>query len=188
MAAATADEMAAAFAYFGRILRTLDEAAWSRSTPCAEWDVRQLVNHVVATTTKFSQFAEGCTDAPRTPGYDMLGDSCIDAFDAAVDRSRRAWLTCDPGRICRLPFGQFTAFDIAAINLFDVLVHAWDLATAVNLTVVSPPQDLVTVANSVACRLVTPEAIGMGIYARPEGDTGSGPAWAAALRRTGRAP
>lgn len=186
MQAATAQDAVEALDHFGRILCLVDDHAWTSPTPCVAWNVHDLVNHVVATTTKFSQFAEGSTDAPRTPTADMLGDDPTAAFADACGRSIDAWLNCDPRRICHLPFGQFPAFEAAAINVFDVVVHAWDLATAVGAAPRPPPSRLVELAASVADRLVTEEAVSLGFYAWSPSEAGVASAWGRTLRRTGR--
>lgn len=65
---------------------------------------------------------------------------------------------------CHLPFGVFTAAEAADINMFDVLVHGWDIATAVDLEY-RVPNALCAAAIDVAYRVVTPGAIARGHYA-----------------------
>jgi uncharacterized protein (TIGR03086 family) len=56
---------------------------WSAPTPCAEWDVRGLVNHLVAGNWWASELARGATIdgvGSRLDG-DVLGDDPLDAYD-----------------------------------------------------------------------------------------------------------
>lgn len=149
-----------------------------------------MLNHVIATTTKFSQFASGLTDSPRTPIGDLLGDAPLPSFERCRASSADAWLTVDLQRTCRLPFGTFTASDAAAINAFDVLVHTWDIACTVGVTFQPCPR-LTDLAYRVALRLVTAEAVADGQYAPPVGGLPAyctPPSWHHVLALTGRQP
>jgi uncharacterized protein (TIGR03086 family) len=146
-----------------------------------------VLNHVVATTTKFSVFARGLTDSPRTPVGDLLGDDPLCAFERCRTSSADAWGRVDLHRACRLPFGTFPASEAAAINAFDVLVHTWDIARAVAVPFEPAPR-LTHLAYRAAVRLVTPEAIAAGHYEpmaeRPP--LSVAPTWADVLAVTGR--
>lgn len=181
------DEVAEATAIFSGVLVSVEDSDWAAPTPCPAWSVSQLLNHVVATLTKFSDFAEGQTDAPPTPSGDLLLPDPASAFAAARRRAVKAWTIVDLRRSCRLPFGHFSAAQAAAIAAFDVLLHAWDVAQAVDIPVKPPSQRLLAVASSVAERLVTAEAIADGFYVRPEAMR-DGAGWEDLLRRTGRQP
>lgn len=185
MLGAGQDELAEATAIFSDVLSSVGHSDWAAPTPCPAWSVSQLLNHVVATLTKFSDFAEGQTDAPRTPSGDLLLPDPASAFAAARRRAVESWTNVDPGRSCRLPFGDFSAAQAAAIAAFDVLLHAWDVAQAVDISVQRPSERLLAVASSVAERLVTAAAISNGFYARPDAMR-EGAGWEDLLRRTGR--
>jgi uncharacterized protein (TIGR03086 family) len=138
-----------------------------RPTPCDGWDVRQVLAHIVGTTIKFTAFARQETERPSSPRGDPLGDDIRQAYWDAAAASAAAWALPVPDRaICRLPFGDFPGEYAARINLFDVLVHGWDLASAVGLTY-TPPTPLVVMALEVAERLVTPVAVATGQYRAP---------------------
>lgn len=146
------------------VVRRLESRHMSLATPCPGWSVADVLNHVVATTTKFTQFAEGQTDTPRTPRGDLLLADPWLAFEQCRAASATAWRTVDWQRTCRLPFGAFSAAFAAAINTFDALVHTWDLAQAVAMRI-EPSRRLVQVAHAAAVRLVTAEAVARGQYA-----------------------
>lgn len=85
------DEVVEATAIFSGVCGIVGHSDWAAPTPCPAWSVAQLLNHVVATSTKFSDFAEGQTDAPRTPSGDLLLPDPVTAF-AAARRPRRGEL------------------------------------------------------------------------------------------------
>jgi uncharacterized protein (TIGR03086 family) len=184
---AGSEEVAEASAVLADVLAQVGSADWVAPTPCTAWSVSQVLNHVVATLTKFSLFAEGRTAAPRTPSGDMLSPDPLTAFAAARERARTAWADVEPERRCRLPFGEFSAREAAAIAAFDVLLHAWDIAQGIGVPVRSPSEGLRKVAASVAERLVTDDAVADGFYVQPQpGPEAAG--WEGLLWRTGRVP
>jgi uncharacterized protein (TIGR03086 family) len=185
------------------VVDRLVPADLSRPTPCVDWDVRQLLTHLVATTLKFSAFARGETDRPRTPAGNLLGTGFRPSYWDAARESGVAWewlgaaSATAPGAelgrpLCRLPFGDFPAAVAADINLFDVVVHGWDLATAVGVAFAAPG-DLIDIALGVAHRLATPEARAVGQYgappeSSPEGGTEPRTPMDRLLALTGRQP
>ena len=119
---------------FGRL--GVDDLA--RPTCCTGWSVRQVLEHATGTTAKFAEFAAGHTDTPR--GGDPPGTDPVRAFVATAGWARRCWADVDPGRTCRLPFGEFTGEQAAGINLFDLLTHYSDIAIAVGTGVGGPEE------------------------------------------------
>jgi uncharacterized protein (TIGR03086 family) len=92
--------------------------------------VREVMNHSIGVTLKFVSFAVGDTDHPRSPAGDLIGRDHGLALQTAAEAARSAWAAADMARNCHLPFGTFPADLAAGINLFDVLAHTWDIATA----------------------------------------------------------
>lgn len=111
-------------------LRLEDLAVTSR---CDGWTVRKVLNHSVAVTAKFTEFASGATDEPRTPGRDLLGEDHAAAVALVTGNAARAWQGADMSRMCRLPFGVFSAKEAAGINLLDALAHTWDIAAVTSI-------------------------------------------------------
>ena len=92
--------------------------------------MRDVLNHSIGVTVKFTDFAAGRTDRPRTPRGDVLGRDHLAAFEVVAASARVAWASADMSRACHLPFGTFSADLTAGINLFDLLAHTWDVAAA----------------------------------------------------------
>lgn len=156
-----------------------------RTTPNPGWDVGQVINHAIAVTTKFTRFADGTTDRPRTPRDDFVGTDHRAAFDHAADRALAAWRHADLRRTCHLPFGTFTAEQAAGINLFDLLAHGWDVAQPVGAVFTCP--DTVWDAGLRAARHVIGERRDPGHYAPELPAPPGAPARIRFLRYLGRA-
>ena len=98
-------------------------------TPCASWDVRALVNHVVHDAQQFTATAYGGEWDPEDS--DVLGDDWAGAFREAAASLLAAWRR--PGakeQTIRLPFGDFPAGWRVGQQIADLAVHGWDIAKA----------------------------------------------------------
>jgi len=101
-----------------------------RPTPCAGWQVRDLLNHIAGGAPVFAALFRG-EGARPFPDDDQLGDdpsaavrAALGEFDAAV-RSPGAM-----ERTVASPFGEMPGDTFARLAAFDLMVHSWDLATA----------------------------------------------------------
>jgi uncharacterized protein (TIGR03086 family) len=107
-------------------------------TPCSEWDVRALLNHVIGTLW----LAEGllADQAPRfpmapgeLPSADLAGD---DPTATYAEASTAALAAAGAGdaltRTHVTPLGEMPGPALAGFTTLDILVHGWDLARATN--------------------------------------------------------
>jgi uncharacterized protein (TIGR03086 family) len=107
--------------------------AWSRPTPCLDWDVRALVNHVVGEDRWTAPLLEGKTIAQVGDAFDgdLLGAEPRRATRAAVAEAVTAFTAPGVlGRTVHLSFGDASAEEYAWQLFADHLIHAWDLAAA----------------------------------------------------------
>jgi uncharacterized protein (TIGR03086 family) len=106
----------------------------SRPTPCRDWDVRALLQHVVNELAWIAPLIEGKTiaDLGGALDGDLLGHDPLAAFH---HHSRAAHEALEqPGaleRTVHLSFGDFSGEYYANQVGADVLIHAWDLARAI---------------------------------------------------------
>jgi uncharacterized protein (TIGR03086 family) len=118
--------------FLDRIDRT-EPGDWGLPTPCTEWNVRQLVNHVVYEDRWTAPLIAGLTieDVGTRFDGDLLGD---DPAGQALDAAKQAEAAISaPGaldRTVQLSFGPTPAREYAWQLLAEHLVHAWDLAAA----------------------------------------------------------
>jgi uncharacterized protein (TIGR03086 family) len=109
---------------------------WPTPTPCANWDVRTLVNHVVGEDRWSVELFAGATIdqvGDRFNG-DLLG---ADPAGAARDAAAAAEQAVnEPGTLDRtvhLSFGDTPAREYLHQLLAEHLVHGWDLAVAIGV-------------------------------------------------------
>jgi len=106
---------------------------WSDDTPCEDWDVRELVNHIVSGNWWAGELATGKTIeevGDRLDG-DVLGDDPTAAYKASAEVADRAFKA--PGAMeapCAVSYGPVPGEVYAGHRLIDVLVHGWDVAEA----------------------------------------------------------
>lgn len=105
-------------------------------TPCAEWDVRALLNHVIGTLwLAEALFSDQPPRYPMAPGglppADLAGD---DPAAAYAEASAAALAAASAGdaltRVHRTPLGEMPGPGLAGFTTLDILVHGWDLAKA----------------------------------------------------------
>lgn len=119
---------------FARVLVRVDDGDWDRPTPCAEWDVRDLVAHVVDEHRWIAPLLAGRSIAETAPELDddVLGSDPGAAWTRWCAQSSAAVLALghdDP--IVHVSFGDTPASEYLAQLVADHLVHAWDLAHAI---------------------------------------------------------
>ena len=103
---------------------------WDAPTPCTDWNVLELVNHLVGEDRWVVPLVEGRTIAEVGDELDgdLLGDAPPEAASAAGKAAVAAF--AEPGALGRtvhLSFGDFTAEDYAWQVLVDHVVHTWDV-------------------------------------------------------------
>lgn len=121
-------------AFLSRV-RAVPDGAWTNSTPCADWDVRTLVNHVVGEDRWVEPLMAGRTIEDVGSGLD--GDLLGEAPKATAEDAGKVAMAsfAEPGALERtvaLSFGDTSAEEYAWQLVADHVVHAWDLAVATN--------------------------------------------------------
>lgn len=108
-----------------------------RSTPCSEWSVQDLIDHLTGGTEYLLAGVEGRAPVP------VIG-SGIEQFRNGVAAVSAA--LAQPGaleRTCPSPLGfEWPIAQAVMGTVMDLVVHTWDLATATGQTVALDP-DLV---------------------------------------------
>ncbi|HEY3869094.1 MAG TPA: TIGR03086 family metal-binding protein [Actinocrinis sp.] len=130
----TLDRFALAGAQFEQRLRTVRAQQWALPTPCAEWTVRDLVNHMAQGNLNYVGLAAGGTGAQflRSRGEDALGSDPVGAYVRSVRQCAEAF--AEPGALHRVldyPLGPVTGAQALAVRTTDSVIHTWDLARAV---------------------------------------------------------
>jgi uncharacterized protein (TIGR03086 family) len=119
---------------------------WQLATPCTEWNVRQLVNHMAAGNARFTAIARGEQQTPPTPGTqppDLLGDDPAASFREMFARMLQAFRAPGfaEGRY-PTPIGELPGAGVADMRIHELLVHGWDLARATGQPATVLPDDV----------------------------------------------
>ncbi|MFM9372287.1 TIGR03086 family metal-binding protein [Streptomyces sp. Da 82-17] len=108
---------------------------WGADTPCTDWSVRDLVNHLTAEQLWVPHLVrDGATIASVGTAYDgdVLGDDPVATWDKAAEGARAAF--AEPGALDRsvhLSYGPSPAGHYCGQMITDLVVHAWDLSRAI---------------------------------------------------------
>lgn len=128
------DRFVAASAGFEQRLVSVRPDQWDQPTPCSEWNVRQLVNHMTQGNFNYVRLAQGATAAEflRNRDLDALGSDPLGAFRRSVRDC--AEIYARPGVLeheIDYPAGRVSAGQILAVRTTDSVIHTWDLARAI---------------------------------------------------------
>lgn len=123
------DALDQVYANASRLVAGVGADQWTEATPCSEWNVTELVNHMTGTTNLL--YATASRSEPSGPADDdNLGDDPVGSFAAAAVRTTAAWR--EPGAtdgMVSVP-AEMPAMAALGVNILDIGTHSWDLATA----------------------------------------------------------
>ena len=108
---------------FAQVLSGLPPEQPSLPTPCGEWDVEALIDHVISGNQRVVTRAGGRV----APLPDELGAALRSSAEAAEESFAA------PGALARsyqLPIGELRGSAFIELRISDLLVHAWDLDVA----------------------------------------------------------
>lgn len=123
-----------ALAWVSRLAGAVPEDRLDAPTPCAGFDVRTLLAHLVTTVRRPAALAAG-TDPMAVPlvSEDALDDPAT-VYAAEAAALREAWSGPSGNalldRTVRVPWGEVAGRDALRGFTNETLVHGWDLAVA----------------------------------------------------------
>ena len=120
---------------FALRVRAVKPDQWHSPTPCREWDVRDLVNHLVVEQLWVPPLLDGATVAEVGDQFDgdQLGDDPVAAWESSSAAARAALTRPSVlDRIVHLSFGDVPAALYCTQLATDLAVHAWDLAKGID--------------------------------------------------------
>ena len=136
----------------GAIVGNISDDDLGRPTPCANFDVAGILEHMIGGASAFAPGfrGDGAPARPPTEG------SVFDRWNAAMGTLMEAVHT--PGgqdNTIASPFGDVTGAYFARYVALDGITHAWDLATATGQSL-NPPDALVAEIDAFARELLQP--------------------------------
>lgn len=119
---------------YGQHVHQIGAHQWHQPTPCSEWEVRALVNHLVGENLWAVELFAGHTVTSVGSKFDgdLLGDDPVRVWDRSAAAALAAIET--PGAMeskVHLSFGDFSGAEYTDQLFADMLVHGWDLARAI---------------------------------------------------------
>ena len=118
---------------FERHLRAVAPDGWGAPTPCTEWDVRALVNHMTRGNLNYVGLLRGATreEFLARRDEDALGHDPVAAYTGSVQACAAAF--AEEGALDRVvdyPLGKLTGRRALDVRTADSTIHTWDLARA----------------------------------------------------------
>jgi uncharacterized protein (TIGR03086 family) len=140
------------------VMQLRPEQLWF-PTPCPDWTVRGLLRHIVSENEGFAAAATNGSAPVQAWTGGRLGDNPAGAYRRSNVRVADAF--ADGGALDRLmevrEFGSFPRRIALTFHQLDCVVHAWDLARAIDVPY-NPPPDMVEMALGLARRIPDTDA------------------------------
>lgn len=152
------EELALALQAAGELVAGIRPEQWSAPTPCRDWDVRRLVEHLIGMNLVFTAMLSN--QPPPQRGGDVLGDDPTVAYQESASALLAAF--AQPAvldTVFQGPLGSATGAERLQIRLYDLLAHVWDLGQATGQPV-QVPDDLADQALAFVRRQLPAQARG----------------------------
>ncbi|MFM9369199.1 TIGR03086 family metal-binding protein [Streptomyces sp. Da 82-17] len=147
------------------VVRGIEDEQLGGRTPCSEYDVRALVNHLTQVIVQFQALgAKRDADFTQTPDEVGRGADWRERFEQETRRLVEVW--AEPGAEEGTTGAMhFPARTVGHMVLGDLAVHAWDLARATGRDLVIDPAVLAEV--TAAYEGLAPTARQAGVLGEP---------------------
>ena len=146
---------------------------WSDPTPCEDWDVRTLVNHIVSGNLWAAELGAGKTIeevGDRLDG-DVLDQYPTGAYDISAELAAAVFRR--PGAMeapCAVSYGPVPGEIYCGHRVIDVVIHGWDVAKGTGqdtkipddlveacFAIVEPQMDLLVASGMFSTDVTAPE-------------------------------
>jgi uncharacterized protein (TIGR03086 family) len=118
-----------ATAHTRRLLDVVTLDQWEASTPCTDWNVKKLVKHMISGAKNAESIMRGY--GPKNCS-ELFSEGLVVAFDAACKAAIAAFSVPGVmGTMVQTRRGEQLAGNYALGQVQEMLVHGWDLATAI---------------------------------------------------------
>jgi uncharacterized protein (TIGR03086 family) len=126
------------------VVRQARDDQFANATPDTEWNVRDLVGHMLYELSWVPDLVRGQTIEEVGSAYDgdLIGESADDLrerWQAAADLAKTAADEADLDQTAHLSYGEVTNAEYLRQVAADQLIHAWDLGKAIGMAVSFDP-------------------------------------------------
>jgi uncharacterized protein (TIGR03086 family) len=158
---------------FGDLLDNVSDEQRGSCTPCSDWNVRQLTEHVVNAQRHLVFLLTGAMPSPPARSAIDPDSDPIASWHEACRGVRAALSEANDADNVTTPMGAKTVSDVLGIVIIEPFIHGWDLAIATG-------QHLDLDAETVASLLPRVEELGdqlqqTGMYEQPPSTNGVSP-------------
>lgn len=159
----------------GDLVAGVAPGQWDDPTPCTEWSVRDLVQHVTGGNLAFADAIRGLPAADGPPA-DVADSGRGARFRGSAASVLAAFREPDAlERVIAVPFGLVPGAVALHLRITEVLVHGWDLARATGQPL-SFPEELVERAVAFSRPLLDRIPADRHPFAPPQDVSGEAPA------------
>lgn len=103
---------------------------WENETPCAKWNVRELVQHTVGVMANFAGGAANTGPVGDPADFDLGDDPAATCAAVAADCVTNWAARGELESMVSLGENEFPGMVGISINMLDAYVHGWDIAQA----------------------------------------------------------
>lgn len=164
------DALSCATEEFRRRLDAVGDDQWHSATPCGQWDVTVLVEHVAGGNRMGEMLLHGADAQASLDGVrSVVGTDLRSAFDSASADQIAAF--AEEGALERVVHHIVMDMSGAQLLMFrtsDLALHGWDLANSVGVDTTLDPD----LCASIWTRLepIAPLLSASGMFGEPKGD------------------
>lgn len=110
-------------------LKNVQKDQLDNSTPCSEWNLKTLVNHIVNEVLWVTDLLAGKTISEVGSKYDgdLVGTTPYQAWQKAAEAARKAVEIADLEQVVHLSYGDVSAEHYISEIASDMLIHTWDV-------------------------------------------------------------
>jgi uncharacterized protein (TIGR03086 family) len=133
----------------GEAVNNIKPDQLDEQTPCSEFKVRDLMNHLLGGLEMLRDAASG--GSPAVPSGDAVGDGSKIGAEYAARRQKLLDVIKQPGafdKTWKMPFGEMPGAMMAGIAFMEHATHTWDLRKATGQDT-ELPADVVAELDSV---------------------------------------
>jgi uncharacterized protein (TIGR03086 family) len=109
--------------------------AWGNDTPCSDWDVKAVVNHIVYENVWMVALFNGKTIAEVGDEFegDLVGDDPAGVYLRTANEVKAILAQPDAmSRTCQISSGPVSGAEYSQQLFLDTLIHGWDIAIGAN--------------------------------------------------------
>lgn len=126
------EQYVAAMAIFGQQVQDVADHEWDLPTPCTEWDVRQVVAHVILGEAQLTDLVKGASGSMTDVDASIVGVSPMSVWRgtalAAIDSARSEGMA---DRSYPYGGGEIAGTQLLGWRISENIVHAHDLSIAI---------------------------------------------------------